>query len=357
MARSAAALLTAPALVLALISGCSSAGSDTAGPDGPTTTAPATGSPATAGAADPSAGCRADQPDAGRTEERVASGPDDRAYLRYVPVGIDADEPAPLVVDLTAYSPASMEEAFSGFTTPAPGGSVLADDEGFVVVAPEPTNGSGALLTWNYVGTEGWSDDQQFVTDLLDDVEADVCIDRSRVFLAGFAVGGVFASITACGQTERFAALATVAGLYSPPGCDPSKPLPVISFHGTGDRFIPFEGGIGSGPQDLPLSADTIEGLTFMSTRDGAVASSEAWADHDDCDAAPDRSSAAEGVTRLVWSGCADGTAVELYEIDGGEHTWPGSNGMGTYTSLLGPVSDQIDATPLIWAFFEAQTS
>jgi len=347
-------LLLTTAVLVVMGPGCSSGGSDSG--SAPSSTA-ATTAPASTPEAVRSAGCESERPAPGRTDQTVTSGGDERSYLRYLPSGLEADVAAPLVIDLTAYSPASMEEAFSGFTTEAADGTVKADQEGFAVVTPEPTNGAGTLLTWNYVGTDGWTDDQQFITDLLDQVEAEVCIDTSRVFVTGFAVGGVFGSIVACDQTDRFAALATVSGLYSPEGCEPSKPLPVISFHGTGDRFIPFDGSIGTGPQDLPLSPETTAGLTFMASRPGALASSEAWAGHDGCDPAPDTSTVTDGVTLETWTGCEDDVAVELYVIDGGEHTWPGSTGMGEYTALLGPVSDQIDATDLIWDFFADQTA
>lgn len=346
-------LVVTGGLLAGFASGCSSSGAERSTAPATTTTGAQTAAPE----ALPSAGCDAAAPTSGRSEQTVESGGEERSYIRYLPNGVEAGTPVPLVLDLTAYSPASMEESFSGFTTRDDDASTKADVEGFAVVTPEPTNGAGALLTWNYVGTEGWSDDQRFVTDLLDQVEADACIDTSRVFLAGFAVGGVFASIVACEQTDRFAALATVSGLYSPEGCDPSEPLPVISFHGTGDRFIPFDGSIGTGPQDLPLSPETTAGLTFMAGRPSAMASSEAWAGHDGCDAEADSSTVADGVELRTWSGCDDDVAVELYVIDGGEHTWPGSTGMGDYTALLGPVSDQIDATDLIWDFFADQTS
>jgi polyhydroxybutyrate depolymerase len=356
------ALVLAGVTVVGLAAGCTSDESDGTAPTPASTEAVSTdtavGSPSPGDRAPvPSPGCAAAQPAPGRTDEVVVSGPDERRYARFVPAGADRDAPAPLVVDLTAYSPASLEEAFSGFTTTADDGTVKADEEGIVVITPEPTNGAGSLRTWNYVGTEGWTDDQAFLRDLLDEVEAENCIDTSRVFLTGFAVGGVFASITACGLAERIAGLATVSGLYSPEGCEPAKPLPVISFHGTGDRFIPFEGGIGSGPADLGLSPETIEGLTFMAAREGAMRSSEAWADHNGCGQGPDESSVADGVTRQTWSACEDDRAVELYVIDGGEHTWPGSTGMGDVTGILGPVSQEIDATDLIWDFFLAQTS
>jgi polyhydroxybutyrate depolymerase len=363
MRRTARSLALSLAVLVATAA-CSSDGLDDAvAPSDPTRDEPGDAAPdeptpdevpAGARASD---GCGIEPPSPGRTEETIRSGDDDRKYLRYIPADIDADEPAPVVVDLTAYSPASMQEAFSGFTTERPDGSVLADDERIVVITPEPTNGAGALLTWNYVGTPGWSDDQRFVADLLETVEAEVCVDRDRIFLTGFAVGGVFASITACEQADRFAALATVAGLFSPEGCDPSTPLPVLALHGTGDRFIPYEGGIGNGPADLPLSPETIEGLTFMATRDGALASSQAWASHGGCDPTPASEPLAEGVSVARWAGCAPGVEVELITIEGGEHTWPGSTGMDGYTEILGPVSDQIDATERIWAFFESQTA
>lgn len=318
-------------------------------------TDPSTSSPDDEATVEGSAGCDGEPLEAGRRVVTLTSDGRERSYVRYVPEGLEAGAPAPLVLDLTAYSPASMEESFSQFTQADADGVVKADEVGAVVVTPEPVNGVG-LLTWNYVGTEGWSDDQLFVADLLDDVEAAACTDPARVLVMGFAVGGVFGSIVACEQADRFAALVTVAGLYRPEGCDPSTPLPVLSFHGTGDRFVPFDGGVGTGAGGLGLSPETTGGLVFMAGRDGAVASSRAWADGAGCAPEPTEEAVADGVTRQAWGGCDDDVAVELYVIDGGEHTWPGSDGMDAYEGLLGPVSDAVDANDVIWDFFEAQT-
>ena len=105
-------------------------------------------------------------------------------------------------------------------------------------------------------------------------MEATVCIDPDRVLATGFAVGGVFASIVTCEIPERIVVLATVSGLCDPDGCAEDVAKPVVAFHGTGDRFIPFDGGIGSGPANLGLSAETSAGLTFMLERPGAIDSS-----------------------------------------------------------------------------------
>lgn len=337
---------------LALIgaaAGCTSSDSGGSAARSTTTTAAET-------AGTPSKGCDVDPLPAGRTVVKITSGGLGRTYVRYVPKGLAAGEPAPMVIDFPAYSPATREEDFSGLTKPDADGKVLADSVGAVVVTPEPVNGSGSLLTWNYVGTKGWTDDQAFTTDVLDDIQAAACIDEDRVLATGFAVGAVFASIYTCDHADRISVLATVSGLYSPSGCQPSDPVPVISIHGTGDRFVPYDGGVGSGPAGLGLTPETIAGLVFMGDRPGAVASSTAWAYHDGCGSEPERSTVNDRVTRDVWTGCGDGSSVELFTIAGGEHTWPGSVGMAAYVNLLGPVSDAINANDLIWDFFDSQT-
>lgn len=287
----------------------------------------------------------------------MTSGGDERTYSRYVPAGLDPEAPAPLVLDLAAYSPASQEEAFSGFTTPDRDGEVKADDVGAIVITPEPVNGAGALRTWNYKNIPWWTDDQLFISDLLDDVEGAACIDTDRILVMGFAVGGVFASIVACEHADRFAALVTVSGLYSGDDCRPERPLPVLSFHGTADEFIPFDGGVGDGAGGLGLSDETAGGLLFMGVRPGTQESSQAWADHNRCVGPPTSETVSVGVTSQTWQGCANDAGVELYVIAGGGHTWPGSVGMVPFEELLGPVDRSVVANDVIWEFFTASTA
>ena len=348
--------------VIGELAGCASSKSDdgaarstTTSTTSSTTTTAATGT-TTDPPPSPSKGCEAESLAPGRSVVKITSSGDDRTYIRYVPKGLEVGQPAPMVIDFPAYSPATLEEDFSGLTKPDAGGKVLADEVGAVVVTPEPVNGSGALLTWNYVGTEGWTDDKAFTTDVLDDVQGAVCIDEDRILATGFAVGAVFASVYTCDHADRITVLATVSGLYSPAGCAPSRAVPVISIHGTGDRFIPYGGGIGSGPAGLGLTPETIAGLVFMAERPGAVASSTAWAEHNGCASGPEKSTVHDPVTRQVWTGCAERSTVELFTIAGGEHTWPGSVGMASYVSLLGPVSNAVNANDLIWDFFDTHS-
>ena len=52
-----------------------------------------------------------------------------------------------------------------------------------------------------------------------------------------------------------------------------------------------------------------------------------------------------------TWSGCAGGSAVELYTVVGGGHTWPGSS-VVLSAAAFGPTTESISATRLMLAFF-----
>jgi polyhydroxybutyrate depolymerase len=243
-----------------------------------------------------------------------------------------------------------MQESFSGFTKPDAHGKVKADEVGAIVVTPDPMNGEG-LLTWNVSHTPGWTDDEQFVAALIDDVKQDACIDARRVFAMGFAIGGVMASTLACDRPDLVTAIAAVSGLWNPPDCAPQSPTPVLTLHGTDDHFLPYTGGVGDRIGMLNLSSETSAGLIAMAGRPGAPAAAAAWAKRNGCDPPPEPQPVTSGVTKTAWTGCR--AAVELYTIDGGSHTWPGSIGMGSYEALLGAPSTAIDANDVIWTFFE----
>ncbi len=354
--RSVAAVLATAALVVGCSSDAQDADSASSNPvetSAPAdTSAPAEGDTAPTG----SAGCDAAPVAPGRSVESVASGGVDRSYVRYVPI-TDEDGPRPLVVDLTAYSPADLEERISGFTLPGADGTVKADEVGAVVVTPEPVGGAGELLTWNLTDQPGWADDDLFLADVLDHVAADTCLAEGRTLVMGFAIGGVMASRLACAMADDITLLATVAGLDDPPGCDPARPVPVLALQGTADRFLPADGGVGTGAAGLPLSPETSAGLVGVVTRRGpAVETAEAWAARNGCAADPAEEQVGEGAALRSWESCDGDATVELVTIDGGEHTWPGSTTMDDLTGLLGPVSDAVVANDLIWDRFEAET-
>ena len=80
---------------------------------------------------------------------------------------------------------------------------------------------------------------------ILDRVEAELCIDRSRIFVSGFSNGGMFAATLGCALSDRVAAVASVAGVHLLPDCR-GRPMPIIVIHGSADDMVPFsEGDVG----------------------------------------------------------------------------------------------------------------
>jgi polyhydroxybutyrate depolymerase len=77
------------------------------------------------------------------------------------------------------------------------------------------------------------------------------------------------------------------------------------------------------------------------------------WAVRNGCDATPSETSVAADVT-LVAFDCPPGADVELYRVDNGGHSWPGSEFSSKVASVIGSTTMSISANELMWDFFEA---
>jgi polyhydroxybutyrate depolymerase len=295
---------------------------------------------------DRSPGCDTGATDVGArgTHERVdlASSGSDRWYTRFVPDAYDG-APTPLVIDLHGYlSGAAGQAAMSDLGS-------TAEEAGFVVATPQ---GTSEMPYWNAVPHSELPDDIAFVEAVIDDVGASLCIDPARVYVDGFSNGAFLASLVACRLPDRVAAVAAVAGLLLPADCDPARPVPVLAIHGTDDRFVSFAGAPNPALADLTWndqSRAAFDGLAFAEVTTTAAR----WAELDGCGPEPARAEVAAGVERIEYGGCAAGSTVQLYVIDGGGHTWPGSAFSAASASILGPTTEAIDANELIWSFFQ----
>jgi len=258
-----------------------------------------------------------------------------------------ATTPRPLVLDFHGVAEtAPLQADTSQFGT-------LGQRDGFVVVTP---SGTGDPIHWDTTDHSMFNPDLQFVAALLDQVEATQCIDTSRVYATGFSDGAVMATQLACTMSSRFAAIGAVSGLELQPPCDPTRPVPVIAFHGTADPILYFNGGVDTpeltdllGPGE-PMSPPTAATQPPRLDGPGVPAAVQAWAVKDGCNPRPIDTRVDSQVIVRRFS-CPSGTDVRFYIVLGGGHEWPGS-AVSASSSQFGTTTFEVDATDQTWEFF-----
>jgi len=273
-----------------------------------------------------------------------------RWYYENLPTAATGAKPVPLVVDLHGYSEgATVHRLMSGL-------SKLGEAEGFIVLTPQ---GQGPVPRWDTALRT--SPDIAFIEAMLDQVEAERCIDRNRVFVTGLSNGAFMTSALACVAADRFAAAAPIAGIQSPKGCRPARPVPVVAFHGTDDDYVSYTGGIGEAALNLPAADGSGKrlsdsgGLPKEATRGPSVPKvTKAWAERNGCGLTARTKRVSSDVTRIAYFGCRGRADVQLHRITDGGHTWPGSEFSAGISAIVGRTTMTIDANEIMWRFFEA---
>jgi polyhydroxybutyrate depolymerase len=189
--------------------------------------------PATASAL-PSAGCRdGTLPAVDGDRRRITVGGEERSYLLDAPAAA-ADRPLPLLLSFHGFRGSAWRHRWwTGLGT-------LARREELIALSPEGHGGVHLLDTtgvgWDF--QPGETRDLAFVRALLDQLEAERCVDRRRVFATGMSNGGFFANLLGCALADRLAGIAPVSGAMALGRCEPARPIPVLFIYGSGDRVV-----------------------------------------------------------------------------------------------------------------------
>jgi polyhydroxybutyrate depolymerase len=252
-----------------------------------------------------------------------------REYILYIPDSYTGTEPVPLVFNFHGYtSSAESQMVYADFRP-------IADAEGFLVVHPQGTEDNLGNPYWNvgaFFHPGGDADDLGFTDALIDHLAFNYSINQNRIYATGMSNGGFFSFHLAGLLSNRFAAVAPVAGTmttYTLENYDPQHPTAILQIHGTADYVVSYDGTTWS------LSVD--EALDY-------------WIDFNNCntepiitqlpDIDPDDGST---VTHFAYEDGDNGVKVEHFRVNGGGHDWPGSNFGG---------NQDIDACAEIWQFF-----
>lgn len=207
--------------------------------------------------------------------------------------------------------------------------SALARAKGFAVA--DPIGGDDGI-GWN-VSLQEDNPDLRFVDAVVARLESTMCIDRSRIYATGLSYGAAVTSMLMCMRPNTFAAAAPVAGIMNL--CTRTeRNVPVVTFHGTADPIL-----LWAGYADTPRAIARKYGCDPTPT----VTTHQP---------APDPATH-EPITLSSWTCGGVPGEVEFYRIEGGGHSWPGSAFFGAISGIVGPTATSLDATRVIWDFFE----
>ena len=272
-----------------------------------------------------------------------------RSYRFHVPTGYSQKKKWPLVVVLHgAFSTAREMEKETGF-------SLLADQEGFVVLYPNGMGIFGLLQHWNAGHCCGKAadddiNDVDFVMSGISDLSRLLRINQSRIYLTGFSNGAMLAHLIGTKRSKEIAAIAPLAGSVGSrpsagepflriPSPESPLPLPVLIFHGLQDQKVPYYGGPRKGREKDRHYVSADESAAF-------------WASSNGCTVSFEKQTLPQTViTHKIWRNCKMKTEVHLVCLKTWDHRWPGRY----FTQKLkdnNPLKD-FDATAWIWQFFK----
>jgi polyhydroxybutyrate depolymerase len=246
----------------------------------------------------------------------------ERSYFLHIPPNLAADQPLPLVLVFHGFSGTGESMAVTtGF-------SGLADSFGFLVVYPDGLGPVGAT-SWNAGGCCGYAksvnlDEVAFVRGMLSDLGAIARVDPKRIYAAGFSNGAMLSYRLGCEMSDTLAAVAPVAGVLLNNPCGPAQPVSIIHIHGVADNSVPYSGS--TTPAASGVFESVEQSIATFVTLDGCPS-----------DPVVEQNGLA---THTAFGPCKNGTAVELYALQGIGHTWPPS-------AIL-------PASQIIWNFFVA---
>lgn len=142
-----------------------------------------------------------------------------RTMIVYAPSGLPA-HPALVIACHGANQDAAYLQGMAKWET-------VADTAKFVVVYA-----NGINKYWDI----GGSSDLNFMQAIIDNMYQRYSINRNRVYLTGFSMGGMFTYYAATHIADKIAAFAPVSGyLMGGPNATSSRPVPILHTHGTAD--------------------------------------------------------------------------------------------------------------------------
>jgi polyhydroxybutyrate depolymerase len=205
----------------------------------------------------------------------------------------------------------------------APAGS----DAGAVVAFPDAVSPIGSGFEWDHHG------DMSFLVALAEELVGRYSPPSGRVIVAGMSGGARMSCYFAASRSDLVECVGAVAGLRAIGDHPPTRPVPIVAFHGTGDRINPYQGGATPRwDESVPDAARRWAGVNALPAEPAVAALSPT-------------------LTRTTYGEEGGPGEIALYTSAGAGHTWPGARRNLFLRLFLGKTSREIDATAEIAAF------
>jgi polyhydroxybutyrate depolymerase len=164
----------------------------------------------------------------GLTRETFDIGGETRSFLFAEP----AARPTAVVLSLHgSRSRADRQARLSRMAT-------LADQpDGAAVAFPQAVSPVGSGYQWDHRG------DLAFLVALTESLVERYRPPQGRAIITGMSGGARMACYLAASRSDLVATVGAVAGLRAIGDHGPTRPVPIVAFHGTADRINPYAGG------------------------------------------------------------------------------------------------------------------
>ncbi len=185
---------------------------------------------------------------------------------------------------------------------------------GYALIAPSGRDRDGSEgMRWSFhPDFPETRDETAFLRAVLDDAAANYGIDRDRVLLSGFSIGGSMTAYAACEDPTLAAAYAPVAGnVWRPYPATCAGPVKMLHTHGWTDTTVPLEGrflGKAEGLQTRIAQGDAFDAMQLWRATNGCTEMRADAFDMDDGD-----------FWHRRWDRCTPGSALEFV-------LWPGTH-------------------------------
>jgi polyhydroxybutyrate depolymerase len=292
------------------------------------------------------------------TDQTLVVGGVTRQYRVHVPAGLTT--PKAVVFVLHGGGGEGLDVAILG-RHPLSVFRTVADREGFVVVYPGglPANDAQRLPGWvdcradNTV--ESNADDIGFLAALVERVRGEYGLTTSRMFMSGGSNGAQMTHAFAFQRADLVGAVATGAGSLpvTPKSgrctTGPTRPLPILLLHGSGDTQMPWNGGCVA---DLGGACNRGRVISALDTRDrwlaingrAGVTPTTAVIDSSTTDTGP--------ANRFEYTGA---TPVQWWRLDGAGHAVPSRTVFSASNPTTGTQNRDVEFAEVVWAFFKAR--